>query len=366
MKPLWSIIMPYQLLLSSLPSPVVVLSHLKQQVLFTNKPAIALFKKLTNTKRELSYKDIKIILPELIIAEGSGTVTNFEYRYPVNGKKTSLWLEITSNTVTHDIEQYTVLLIADISERKTKELKMIQSLEKERSLLEMKTNFISMASHEFKTPLTAISSTMELLETKLQMDNLLDQFYQHNISKISSEIFKLNTILDEILTLSTIVSNNIEVRKQPVEIERVIADIKYQYFSERKDDRVLNLKVSGTPRTIYADKTQLSKILTNLVGNAFKYSGSNPLVKVHYQKTRLVIKVTDNGVGIPEKDMPYLFNSFFRGSNVDNIEGTGLGLSIVKDFVERNNGSIFVESQENKGTTFTIIFKYPDEMPAPE
>lgn len=355
--------MPFQLLISSLPIPVVILSLPNEQVVFANKPAEILFKKLTNTKRGLSYADIKIILPDLLKAEGSGSVTNFECRYPVNGKKTSLWLEITSNTVTQDDGQYTVLLIADISERKTKELKMIQSLEKERSLLEMKTNFISMASHEFKTPLTAISSTMELLETKMQMDNLLDQFYRHNISKISSEIFKLNTMLDEILTLSTIVSNNIEVRKQPVEIEQVITDIKYQYFSERKDDRVLNVKVSGPPRPIYADKNQLSKIFTNLVGNAFKYSGSNPVVKVHYQKTRVVIKVTDNGVGIPEKDMPYLFNSFFRGSNVDNIEGTGLGLSIVKDFVERNNGSIFVESKENKGTTFTIIFKYPDHMP---
>jgi signal transduction histidine kinase len=349
--------------MSSLPIPVVILSHPNEQVLFTNKPADTLFKKLSNTKRGLSYADIKIILPDLFITEGSGTVVNFECKYPVNGKKTSLWLEITSNTITQDGGQYTVLLIADISERKTKELKMIQSLEKERSLLEMKTNFISMASHEFKTPLTAISSTMELLETKLQMDNLLDQFYRHNISKISSEIFKLNNMLDEILTLSTIVSNNIEVRKQPVEIEQVITDIKYQYFSERKDDRVLNVKVSGTPHPIYADKNQLSKIFTNLVGNAFKYSGSNPVVKIHYQKTRVVIKVTDNGVGIPEKDMPYLFNSFFRGSNVDNIEGTGLGLSIVKDFVERNNGNIFVESKENKGTTFTIIFKYPDHLP---
>lgn len=363
MKPHLSIIMPFQVLLTSLPLPVIVLSLPKEQVLFTNKPAEALFKKITNTKRGLSYSDIKIILPDTLKAGGSGEITNFECQLPVNGKKASLWLEISSDTVKQDNEFYTILLIADISDRKTKELQMIQSLEKERSLLEMKTNFISMASHEFKTPLTAISSTMELLQTKLQMDNLLDQFYTHNISKISSEIFKLNTMLDEILTLSTIVSNNIEVRKQAVEMEQVIADIKYQYFSERKDDRVLTLKVSGTPHPIYADRNQLSKIFTNLVGNAFKYSSSSPVVKIHYQKTRVVIKVTDNGVGIPEKDMPYLFQSFFRGSNVDAIEGTGLGLSIVKDFVERNNGSIFVESKENKGTTFTIIFKYPDHIP---
>jgi signal transduction histidine kinase len=363
MKPPESIIMPYQEILYALPLPVIVLNHSNEELVFVNKPAAALFKKLTNTKRGVTYSDIKIILPDINNAEGSGSVTNSEYKLNY-GKKASIWLEVITQTVAPGKEEYSIIIITDITDRKTKALQMIQSLEKERSLLEMKTNFISMASHEFKTPLTAISSTMELLETKMQMDNLLDQFYRHNISKISSEIFKLNTMLDEILTLSTIAANNIEVRKQAVEVERVIADIKYQYFSERKDDRVLNLKVSGTPRTIYADKNQLSKIFTNLVGNAFKYSSSDPLVKVHYQKTRLVIKVTDNGVGIPQKDMPYLYNSFFRGSNVDSIEGTGLGLSIVKDFVERNNGSIFVESEENRGTTFTIIFKYPDEAPA--
>ncbi|GAA0543840.1 hypothetical protein GCM10009415_27460 [Chitinophaga japonensis] len=342
----------------------MICSHQKKRLLFVNTPAATLFKKLTNTKRGVSYSDIKIILHDFSPREDSGQVNSFETRQPVRGKKAFLWLEVITSTVMQDNEIFTVLLINDISARKTKEQQMVQSLEQERSLHEMKSNFISMASHEFKTPLTAISSTVDLLETKLQMDNLLDQFYRHNISKISSEIFKLNTMLDEMLTLSTIVSNNIEVSKQAVAVEQVIHDIKYQYFSERKDDRVLQVAVTGTPRKIYADKNQLSKIFTNLVGNAFKYSSENPAVKLQYQKSRLLIKITDTGIGIPEKDLPYLFNSFYRGSNVASIEGTGLGLSIVKDFVERNNGTIFVESQEHRGTTFTIIFKYPQETPA--
>jgi len=356
--------MPYQTFLSAISLPVVIFSHQKKQLLFANRPANTLFKKLTNTKRGVSYSDIKIILHDFEPPEASGPAASFETRQPIRGKKAFLWLEVTANTVMQDNEIFTVLLVNDITARKTKELQMVQSLEQERSLHEMKSNFISMASHEFKTPLTAISSTIDLLETKLQMDNLLDQFYRHNISKISSEIFKLNTMLDEMLTLSTIVSNNIEVSKQAVAVEQVIHDIKYQYFSERKDDRVLQVTVSGTPRRIYANKNQLSKIFTNLVGNAFKYSSEDPAVKLQYQKSRLVIKVTDTGIGIPEKDIPYLFNSFYRGSNVAGIEGTGLGLSIVKDFVERNNGTIFVESREHQGTTFTIIFKYPQEIPA--
>lgn len=362
MKPQQSIIMPYDLLIGTLPYPVVVQPHPQSEVMYANEAAKALFKQLINTKREVLLSDIKIILHDICQTEGNGTT--FETRQPIPGKNTHLWLEITTTTVMQGKDQYNVFTIIDISARKTKELSMIQSLEKEKSLHEMKSNFISMASHEFKTPLTAISSTIDLLETKLQMDNLLNPFYQHNISKISSEIFKLNTMLDEILTLSTIVSNNIEIKKQAVDVEQVIADIKYQYFSERKDDRVLNVQVSGLRRKIYADKNQLSKIFTNLVGNAFKYSTDNPVLKLQFLKNKLVIKVMDKGVGIPPQDIPYLFNSFYRGSNVDGIEGTGLGLSIVKDFVERNNGTILVESEENKGTSFTIVFKYPPEITA--
>ena len=356
--------MPHELILTAMPFPVVLINQPQEAVVYANKGAQLLLNKLFNTKRGVSYPNIKIILHDHIPSEDEGRVTTFETRLPLHGKKTELWLEVTATNIIQSGELHSVITLTDISERKTKELDMIQSLEKEKSLHEMKSHFISMASHEFKTPLTAISSTIDLLETKLQMDNLLDQFYRHNISKISSEIFKLNTMLDEILTLSTIVSNNIEVRQQPVFVEQVIADIKYQYFSERKDERELDVKISGTPRPIYADKNQLSKIFTNLVGNAFKYSGDNPVVKLQYLKHKLVIKVIDTGMGIPEKDIPYLFNSFYRGSNVDSIEGTGLGLSIVKDFVERNKGEIIVESEEHKGTTFTIVFKYSPEIAA--
>ncbi|KAA2243673.1 HAMP domain-containing histidine kinase [Chitinophaga agrisoli] len=364
MKPQRSIIMPHELILTAIAIPVVLVNRAQQTVTYANEGAHTLLNKLFNTKRGVSYPNIKIILHDHILSEDESHVTTFETRLPLHGKKADLWLEVTVTTMIWDSDRHSVVTLTDISERKTKELDMIQSLEKEKSLHEMKSHFISMASHEFKTPLTAISSTIDLLETKLQMDNLLDQFYRHNISKISSEIFKLNTMLDEILTLSTIVSNNIEVKQQPVDVQQVITDIKYQYFSERKDERELDVKISGMPRTVYADKNQLSKIFTNLVGNAFKYSAGNPQLKLQYLKHKLVIKVADNGMGIPAADMPYLFNSFYRGSNVAAIEGTGLGLSIVKDFVERNNGTIFVESQEHKGTVFTIEFKYTPETAA--
>lgn len=235
----------------------------------------------------------------------------------------------------------------------------LRNLEQERALQEMKTSFISMTSHEFRTPLTAIATAVDLLETRIRMDRMMNAFYKKNIAKISDEIFNLNTMLDEILTLSKIVSNNYEVKKTPVNVQQVVDFLKFQYFSERKDERQLEVKVVGEPRKISVDKDQLSKILTNLISNAFKYSThENPQLKLHYHARKLVIAVTDHGIGIPEKDIPHLFNSFFRGSNVDGIDGTGLGLAIVKTFTEMNGGEIKVTSEKGKGTKFSLTFRY--------
>jgi signal transduction histidine kinase len=235
----------------------------------------------------------------------------------------------------------------------------LRNLEQERALQEMKTNFISMTSHEFRTPLTAIASAVDLLETRIRMDRMMNAFYRQNIAKISDEIFNLNTMLDEILTLSKIVSNNYAVNKTPVDVAQVVEYLAFQYFSERKDERKLEVKVTGEPRRIPADKEQLSKILTNLIGNAFKYSThENPQLKLHYHARKLVISVSDSGIGIPQKDIPHLFNTFYRGSNVDGIDGTGLGLAIVKTFTEMNGGEVKVTSEKGKGTKFTLTFRY--------
>jgi signal transduction histidine kinase len=235
----------------------------------------------------------------------------------------------------------------------------LRNLEQERTLQEMKANFISMTSHEFRTPLAAIASAVDLLETRIRMDRMMNAFYRQNIAKISDEIFNLNTMLDEILTLSKIVSNNYEVNKTPVNVEQVVDYLKFQYFSERKDERKLEVKVTGEPRRIPADKEQLSKILTNLISNAFKYSThENPQLKLHYHARKLVISVSDSGIGIPQKDIPHLFNTFYRGSNVDGIDGTGLGLAIVKTFTEMNGGEVKVTSEKGKGTKFTLTFRY--------
>lgn len=276
-----------------------------------------------------------------------------------NGRKHHI--DFKSSRIHINRKAYLLAIGQPIDKEHKLKMKLLH-LEKEQSLQEMKTNFISMTSHEFRTPLAAIATAVDLLEARLQREERMDEFYRRNIGKISHEVFNLNTMLDEILTLSKIVSNNYEANKKPVDVRKVIEYLKYQYFSERKDERTLDVDISGEPKKVLLDKDQLSKILTNLIGNAFKYSvKKNPAIKLRYHKHKCVIKVYDYGIGIPARDIPHLFKSFYRGSNVDSIEGTGLGLAIVKTFVEMNHGDIAVSSEENKGTTFTITFRYKHE-----
>jgi signal transduction histidine kinase len=221
------------------------------------------------------------------------------------------------------------------------------------------SNIIAIVSHEFKTPLAAISSAVDLISARLHIDNYMDPFYKKNMSKITTEIFKLNAMLDEILTMSNILSNSVETKKEPVNVELVLNELKTQYFTDRKDAGTFKLKVSGNHQTIVADKKQLSTILTNLINNALKFSHKKmPDVTLNYGEQSLVLTIEDDGIGIPQQDLPHLFQPFYRGSNVDSIEGTGLGLHIVKNFVTANNGTITVQSEESKGTVFILEFKY--------
>lgn len=226
------------------------------------------------------------------------------------------------------------------------------------TLLEMRSTFISLATHEFKTPISAISSSIELLETKMQRDELMLPFYERNLSRIKEEIDILKNMVEDILTTGSMVAGNPVTQPQATDALLFARMIRRQYFSQRTDQRRLRIKVSGRPRTIHIDHTHLAGILTNLISNAFKYStGPGPLLSLHYRKAQLCIKVKDNGIGIPEKDLRYLFTPFFRAGNVGRKEGAGLGLAIVKSFVTANGGQISVSSSE-AGSVFTVAFPY--------
>lgn len=339
-------------LLNGIKEPVLLIDPQTQIVLKANKPAAAIL--ANGTANNITGQPIQALY--------DGTIFSFTESIILNGLQNGRRqkYDFRLSIIKVNDEDLVLAIGREIEKQQTLKEKLHQ-LEKEKAIQEMKSTFISMTSHELRTPLTAIASSIDLMEAKLKMEKLMNTFYQHNITKISTEIFSLTNMLDEILTLSKIASANYEVVQTPVNAQNVVTYLRDQYFSERKDGRSLELNITGAPRDIFVDKNHLSKILTNLISNAFKFSTKgNPSVKLNYQEKKLVIKVSDTGIGIPQKDLPQLFHPFFRASNADNIEGTGLGLVIVKTFVDCNNGAISVTSEKNKGTTFSLAFKYED------
>ncbi|MCF6402764.1 HAMP domain-containing histidine kinase [Chitinophaga filiformis] len=229
------------------------------------------------------------------------------------------------------------------------------------TLLNNASNVLAITAHEFKTPLTTITSIVDLVSAKLRVDRYMNPFYEQQLSRITSEIFSLNNMLDEMLTINNILSGSFEATKELLYAEEQLLPLKEQFRSLTDDNRTLQINLSGTPCKILANSGQLTRIFTNLVSNAFKFSRENPpVVHLSYEEKALVITVSDDGIGIPAEDLPHLFQPYYRGSNTGGIAGTGLGLTIVKTFVTANDGEITVSSEPDKGTVFTLVFRYPD------
>lgn len=236
--------------------------------------------------------------------------------------------------------------------KRNKEIAM--PLTQGKTLTSFHPSFYLMASHEFKTPLTAIASSLELLETKMQQDSLMAPFYASKISRIKQEISVLHHMVDEMLA-SGKTNRTPPLLPGETDVAALAREIKQQYFTTRTDKRYLQIKVSGTPRNIPVDKNQLNSVLINLISNAFKYStAGNPVLSLLFRKKEMVIKVADTGIGIPAKDLRHIFTSWYRGSNTAHIAGSGLGLAIIKAFVTTYQGTIEVISKENKGAVFIL------------
>lgn len=230
----------------------------------------------------------------------------------------------------------------------------------EKNLNKLRSQFVSTASHQFRTPLTVIQSNIGLLELQLNKFNpdLLEIY--HKISKrINSEIKRMTDLMDNVLILGKRDSGGLKVKSQMIDVLKLCTTVVNQYNQIQPDNRKASISHKGSPVLFYMDPDLLDNALSNLISNAFKYSQGNPAPEVflEYTKTSLRISIRDFGIGIPEKDIPNLFEPFYRGSNVREFLGTGLGTAIVKTYVELLGGRISLKSKINEGTTFTIRFK---------
>ena len=273
-----------------------------------------------------------------------------------------LWVETIIKGIFDEQSQLVQIQTSsrDITKRKKAEEALIETLEKERHLGLLKSRFVSMASHQFRTPLTVIQSNIELLN--MQAERIQHEAIQSKFDKISTRIqretSRMTDMMNDVLILGKINSDEMTRKPELVDMIELIEEFKDQTEFLENGSKELDVIVKGKPEPIETDRTQIGHALMNLISNAFKYSSNieeNPVVQLDFTKEeRVQISITDKGIGIPENEISQVFEAFHRGSNVGGLQGTGLGLNIVKEYIELNGGAISVQSQLNQGACFNI------------
>lgn len=241
----------------------------------------------------------------------------------------------------------------EMKERKKAETDAKKALERERELNDLKSRFVSMASHEFRTPLSTIKSSASLIE-KYEALNQTDKRIRH-VGKIKNSIDHLNDILDDFLSLARLEEGKIHTEFAEINIYGLLVDVKEEMEALLKEGQKINC-TSNFDIGLESEPKVIRNILINLLSNAIKYSPENSQINMTatHDKGHMVLEVSDQGMGIPEDDQIDLFERFFRAKNAQNIQGTGLGLHIVQKYVDLLNGIITFESEENEGTTFRV------------
>jgi PAS domain S-box-containing protein len=235
-------------------------------------------------------------------------------------------------------------------------LELTEALSREKELNEMKSRFVSMASHEFRTPLSAILSSTSLLD-HYTSEEQAEKRAKH-IDRIKTSVKNLTAILDDFLSLEKLEHGKVEVHSIEFHLKDFIQDVidEMDGMLKKKNQKVI-FSYKGE-NEICQDKKILRNVLLNILSNAVKYSPEEKEIYVTAEVVNDIVKISvkDEGIGIPAEAQKDLFGKFFRARNVSNIQGTGLGLNIVKRYVELIDGHISFVSREGKGTTFTIEF----------
>ena len=267
------------------------------------------------------------------------------------------------------LKDYSEELEAEVS-RRVEELakanaQLQKALQQEIHLNELKSRFVSLASHEFRTPLSTIMSSATLIERYEEM-NYLEKRKKH-INRIKASVRDLTSILNDFLSLEKLEAGKVNPTVQTFPLIQLIEEVVEEMQDVAKPGQTIHLRIECLDAIAHHDKNLFKNILNNLISNAIKYSPENSPIEVHCQEisTGFMIEVSDQGMGIPQNEQVHMFNRFFRARNVETIKGTGLGLSIVKEYLNLMGATISFESEENKGTTFHLEFPW-EAKPNPQ
>lgn len=254
------------------------------------------------------------------------------------------------------VEERTLSLKQSVLELQKAKEEVSQSLEKEKELGQLKSRFVSMASHEFRTPLSAVQLSASLIDK--YAEPLQSPQISKHVNKIKNAVGNLTTILNDFLSLEKLEAGRVEPSYTTFDLIKLAEEITEEMQLMAKQNQNILYQHTGTTSIVKLDINLLKNCIINLITNAIKYSGENSFIEFNTEINASGCSVTikDNGIGIPDGDQKHLFEAFFRAHNTGNIPGTGLGLNIVARYAALMNGSVDFQSNVNEGTSFTISF----------
>lgn len=258
------------------------------------------------------------------------------------------------------VEERTIILKEALQRLEDSQIELSEALDKEKLLNEIKSRFVSMASHEFRTPLSTVLSSASLLSKYTAADEQ-DKRNRH-IDKIKNSVKHLNDILEDFLSLGKLDEGKVMAHCSQFDLKEFIEETAEEVKGLLKPGQQIG-HVHASAATVNSDKKLLKNILFNLISNAIKFSGDGAVIELTsaVTETGFSISVQDHGIGISEGDQEHLFSSFFRAANATNIQGTGLGLHLVKRYSDLLGGIINLQSQLNEGTRVTIFIPSNNE-----
>jgi len=248
--------------------------------------------------------------------------------------------------------EYTI----DITERKKLEKQLADSFEKEKELSDLKSRFISTTSHEFRTPLTSILGTSELLEMVGQ--DLEKEKYDDYIKRIQDAAVYMKDLINDVLTVSRVDRGKQKFSPSRFDVMHLAKEVVDEVEVLLSEKQHIQFHNTSAEKFVYLDENIIKSVLLNLLSNAIKYSPDGGKIKfnIEFADSNILFVVDDDGIGIPSEDQDKLFEPFHRGKNIGNISGTGLGMSIIRKLVDIHGGEVYYESKINQGTKFTIKF----------
>lgn len=361
-------------LLSEGISEGIILVNIKQQIVSTNSSAEEMF---GYDKDELIGKSLDCIIPKRYHDKHEGHFSSFieksEKRKMGNGRDLS---GLRKNGEEFPVEaglnpfklygtSYIMALITDITERRnyTQKLEktvqertkqLTNALVKEKELNELKTRFLSLVSHEFKTPLSSILTSSTLLSkyTETEQQEKRDK----HVNTIKTKVRQLNTILNDFLSVERLELGKVNYSIEEFPLSRLVNEVVYDANMLLKTGQNIRYPDNIDEVLITFDEKTLALALSNLLHNAVKYSSEDSIIKILFkvEKEFLILEVIDEGIGIPEEQQKHIFDRYFRAENALLIQGTGIGLNIVKQHLENLGAILTFISEENIGSTFTI------------